>query len=307
MLLVPAGKSLAPATDISRPKGSRRAAAPTSLDWMARRASVKGISLNVFCRSSPYSLLSTSAILALASPPITPMRRPFNLSMLSMAEPGGATMRTTMWLTTTTAFACDRSPTSPRTTARSTLPVENALAASSAVPLSITLRRTGALVATTSACHGGHHLGRFAVDGADRHAQGHRARIVPIGEQAGACRKTNHSDQQDKTKPEWQIQRGHTRLLCAIADQALAPPALLVHLMTASFPGHLPVAPPSNENTRFQSFFMSTTPLRVLLGDCVPRRRNLLFYRIQVEARAFLHRRKLNGRSEPAFSTCCWT
>jgi len=69
--------------------------------------------------------------------------------MPSMVRPGGATMRTTTWLTTTTARACDRSPTSPRTTARSALPAANALAAPSAVPLSMTVSRTGALASTS--------------------------------------------------------------------------------------------------------------------------------------------------------------
>ena len=70
--------------------------------------------------------------------------------MLSMDDPGGAMISTTIWLTTTTACACDKSPTSPRTTARSTLPDENASAAPSAVPLSITVSRTGAFVETNS-------------------------------------------------------------------------------------------------------------------------------------------------------------
>src|SRR5438034_7981694 len=103
------------------------------------------MSLNTCSRSNPYSLLSTSTILVLASPPSTPTRRPFSLSMLSIVEPGGAMTSATTWLMTTTAWAFDKSPTSPRTTARSTLPSEKALAAPSAVPLSTTLSRTDAL------------------------------------------------------------------------------------------------------------------------------------------------------------------
>jgi hypothetical protein len=41
--------------------------------------------------------------LVLASPPSTPTRRPFSLSMLSMDEPGGAMTSATTWLMTTTA------------------------------------------------------------------------------------------------------------------------------------------------------------------------------------------------------------
>src|SRR5712672_4753726 len=46
---------------------------------MARRASGSATSLNTFARSNPYSLLSTSTILVLASPPSTPTRRPLQL------------------------------------------------------------------------------------------------------------------------------------------------------------------------------------------------------------------------------------
>src|SRR5450755_1650366 len=100
-------------------------------------------------RARSYSLVNTSTILEFASPPTTPTVWPFSLSMLSMDEPGGATMSTVAWVRTTTAWACDKSPTSPRTTARSTLPAANSLAASSAVPVSITLRRTDAPVDTS--------------------------------------------------------------------------------------------------------------------------------------------------------------
>jgi hypothetical protein len=70
------------------------------------------------------------------------------LSTRSTEDPGGAISIATMWLTTTTARACDKSPTSPRTTARSALPEENISAAASAVPESMTVNRTGALIAT---------------------------------------------------------------------------------------------------------------------------------------------------------------
>src|SRR5579863_665636 len=64
--------------------------------------------------------------------------------MLSIDEPGGAIRRTVTWVRTTIAWACDRSPTSPRTTARSTLPAAKTFAASRAVPVSMTLYRTEA-------------------------------------------------------------------------------------------------------------------------------------------------------------------
>ncbi len=67
--------------------------------------------------------------------------------MLVTVLPGGAISSTTACATTITARACERSPTSARTTARSVSPEEKALAASSAVVLSTTLSRTGALVA----------------------------------------------------------------------------------------------------------------------------------------------------------------
>src|ERR1700726_2825480 len=50
-----------------------------------------------------------------------------------------------------TACACDKSPTSPRTTARSAFPDEKAFAASSALDVSTTLSRTGALMETSRA------------------------------------------------------------------------------------------------------------------------------------------------------------
>src|SRR5437667_223189 len=116
---------------------------------MACLTSVKAMFLK-FAGTRSYSLVNTSTILEFATPPTTPTLCPFRPSMLSMDDPGGATISTTTWLTTTTACACDRSPTSPRTTARSTLPAENALAASRAVPLSITLSRTGLIVTSAS-------------------------------------------------------------------------------------------------------------------------------------------------------------
>ena len=120
-------------------------------DWMAWRTSVKAMFLNVtLARTRSYSLVNTSTILEFDAPPIRPTVRPCRLSMLSMDDPGGAMIMTTKWLTTTTACACDKSPTSPRTTARSALPDENASAASTAVPLSITLSRTGAFAETSS-------------------------------------------------------------------------------------------------------------------------------------------------------------
>ena len=64
--------------------------------------------------------------------------------MLSIDEPGGAMRSTGMWVRTTMAWACDRSPTSPRTTARSTFPAANCLADSTVVPVSMTFSRTGA-------------------------------------------------------------------------------------------------------------------------------------------------------------------
>src|SRR5580693_2520684 len=48
-----------------------------------------------------------------------------------------------------TACACDKSPTSPRTTARSAFPDEKAFAASSALDVSTTLSRTGAFMETS--------------------------------------------------------------------------------------------------------------------------------------------------------------
>src|SRR5882762_3045068 len=117
---------------------------------MTCRTSARAVLNTTFARPRSYSLVNTSTILEFATPPTTPTVWPFRLSTLSMGDPGGATISTTTWLTTTTAFACDKSPTSPRTTARSTLPDENASAAPSAVPLSITLSRTGALVETSS-------------------------------------------------------------------------------------------------------------------------------------------------------------
>src|SRR5215471_2711637 len=69
--------------------------------------------------------------------------------MSVMEDPGGAMSSATASAKTTMACACDRSPTSPRTTARSVLPDANALADSSAPAVSTTLSRTGAFISAS--------------------------------------------------------------------------------------------------------------------------------------------------------------
>src|SRR6516225_7913305 len=66
--------------------------------------------------------------------------------MSVIEDPGGATSSATAWARTRMACACDRSPTSPRTTARSVLPDENAAADSIGPVVSTTFSRTGASV-----------------------------------------------------------------------------------------------------------------------------------------------------------------
>jgi hypothetical protein len=67
-----------------------------------------------------------------------------------------------------------------------TLPAANSLAASSAVPVSITLRRTVAPSTHELACHGGHRLGTLAVDRADGEGvtgwayQRYASRLTPV-------------------------------------------------------------------------------------------------------------------------------
>ena len=67
----------------------------------------------------------------------------------AIEDPGGATSNTTACARTMMACACERSPTSPRTTARSVLFDENISAASSALAVSSSLRRTGAFAAVS--------------------------------------------------------------------------------------------------------------------------------------------------------------
>src|SRR5215510_11812345 len=67
-------------------------------------------------------------------------------AMLVIADPGGAMSNATACVRTTMACACDRSPTSPRTTARSVLPDENAAADSIGPLVSTTLSLTDALL-----------------------------------------------------------------------------------------------------------------------------------------------------------------
>src|SRR5437764_449659 len=83
------------------------------------------------------------------SPPTTPTVRRFKPAISVMGDPGGATINATARATMTTACAFERSPTSARTTARSTLPDEKALAAPSALSASTTESRTGADVAAS--------------------------------------------------------------------------------------------------------------------------------------------------------------
>jgi hypothetical protein len=82
--------------------------------------------------------------LALASPLTTPTLTRFNPAISVMVDPGGAINSATACARTITACACERSPMSPLTTARSTFPEEKALAASSALGTSIIFSRTGA-------------------------------------------------------------------------------------------------------------------------------------------------------------------
>ncbi len=119
--------------------------ARTSLASIARRTSASPRFLKVMpdrVRSNSSVRILTSRLLT--SPPTTPTVTRFRPAMSVMAEPGGATSSTTVCATTATACACERSPTSPLTTARSTLPDENASAASAALPASTILSRTGA-------------------------------------------------------------------------------------------------------------------------------------------------------------------
>src|SRR5262249_50843338 len=70
----------------------------------------------------------------------------FRPAMVVIADPGGATSSATASARTTMACACARSPTSPRTTARSVLPDENAAADSMGPDVSTIFSRTGALL-----------------------------------------------------------------------------------------------------------------------------------------------------------------
>src|SRR4030095_201936 len=113
---------------------------------MARRASGTEMSLNTFARSSLYSLLSTSTILLLASPPSTPTRRSFNLSTPSIVEPGGAMMSALIGRVTSLRAVDDLE--APRLTVRHQL-----------------------------ACKGRHGVGSLTVDRPDCHAQRNRISI----------------------------------------------------------------------------------------------------------------------------------
>jgi hypothetical protein len=97
-------------------------------------------------RVRSYSRISKSTRRRLASMATTPIVLPLSPSMLSMEEPGGTMIITTPWVTSTTVRAIERSSASARTVARSTLPAENSLAASTAVGVSTILRRMEALV-----------------------------------------------------------------------------------------------------------------------------------------------------------------
>src|SRR5436853_3781589 len=84
-----------------------------------------------------------------ASAATTPTFVRFRPAMSVIGDPGGATSSATDSASTTTACAWERSPTSARTTARSLLPDENALADSIGPAVSTTLSRTGALIAAS--------------------------------------------------------------------------------------------------------------------------------------------------------------
>src|ERR1051325_6138247 len=125
--------------------GTTTKIARTSLLSSARLASAGVTSLNfTLARAKSYSLPSTLTSFRLVSPATTPMVARLSSASPSTEVPGGATKSATARATTITACAFDRSPTSPRTMARSVLPDENALADSTALEVSTMLRRTGA-------------------------------------------------------------------------------------------------------------------------------------------------------------------
>ena len=66
--------------------------------------------------------------------------------MSSIATPAGTTIKTVILATSTTVRAADRSPRSARAIARSAFPAAKVFVASRALPVSMTLRRTGALI-----------------------------------------------------------------------------------------------------------------------------------------------------------------
>ena len=131
-------------------RGTTTRIARTSLASSARRVSAGARLRNVtLARPRSYSSVRMLTTFRFISPPTTPTVRRFRPATSVIEDPGGATSNTTAWARMTTACACDKSPTSPRTTARSTLSDENRSAASSALVVSTRLSRTGAFVAAS--------------------------------------------------------------------------------------------------------------------------------------------------------------
>ena len=131
-------------------RGTTIRSARTSLASSARRVSA-GVRLrnDTLARPRSYSSVRALTTFRFISPPTTPTVTRFKPAMSVIEDPGGATSNTTARARTMTACACDRSPTSPRTTARSVLSDENISAASSALAVSTSLRRTGAFAAVS--------------------------------------------------------------------------------------------------------------------------------------------------------------
>src|ERR1700722_360303 len=100
--------------------------------------------------------------------------------MLVMGDPGGATIITTPWAVRATVRACERPPTSARTTARSAVPAAKALAASRALPELSTLNLTGESVVAS------------------------RPAVKSIGHQRCAGDDAQHAGQQDGADPKRQ-------------------------------------------------------------------------------------------------------
>ena len=175
-----------------------------SFDLIARGVSAGAIFLKVTLSPRSYSFFRASTIFWLISPPTTPTVWPFIFSMLVTCDPGRARIIRTDLVTSATLRACERSPTSARTMARSVFPVGKDFCGIEHVVGRNDLQTDRGFGGFQPGGDDRRDLGRFAVERPHRDAQHRRPVVKAIGDEAGTEDDAGNARQQEHPGPDWQ-------------------------------------------------------------------------------------------------------